>query len=77
MQKEGIKYILVSSIRNFIQGCMIIEKTLFVKGGEMHKLKAKDSKINAAPLCLRNVSKDFLANNMKKLDFMVIFTILV
>ena len=43
----------------------------------MHKFKAKDSKINAAPLCLRNVSKDFLANNMKKLDFMVIFTILV
>ena len=56
---------------------MIIEKTLFVKGGDMHKLKAKDSKINVAPLCLRNVSKDFLANNMKKLDFMVIFTILV
>ena len=32
------------------------------------KLKAKYFEINAAPLCLSNVLKDFLVNNMKKTE---------
>ena len=33
---------------------------------EIYKFKAKDPEINAAPLCLGNVSKKFSASNMKK-----------
>ena len=40
--------------------------TLFVNSVELYKFKAKDSEINAAPLCLGNVSKDFWTDNMKK-----------
>ena len=29
-------------------------------------LKSINSEVNAAPLCLGNVSKDFLVDNMKK-----------
>ena len=39
---------------------------LFVNGVEIHKFKAKDSEINAAPVCLGNVSEDFSADIMKK-----------
>ena len=39
---------------------------LFVNGTEIHKFKAKDSEIMASPLCLRNISKDFSVDNMKK-----------
>ena len=39
---------------------------LFVNGKEIHKLKAKDFKIVATPLCLENVSKDLSVDNMKK-----------
>ena len=39
---------------------------LFVNGVEICKFKAKDSKINAAPICFGNVSKDFSTYNMKK-----------
>ena len=42
---------------------------LFVNGSEIHKLKAKDSEINAIPLCLWNISKDFSVENMKKAGF--------
>ena len=31
------------------------------------KFKAKDSEIVANPLCLRNISKDWTVNNMKKI----------
>ena len=41
---------------------------LFVNGTEIYKLKAKDSEIVAAPLCLGNVLKDWPLDNMKKLD---------
>ena len=41
---------------------------LFVNGKEIHKFKAKDSEIVAAPLCLGNISKDWSADHMKKLD---------
>ena len=38
-------------------------------GIKIYKFKAKDSEINAAPLCLGNVSKDFSADNSKKIGF--------
>ena len=39
---------------------------LFVNGTEIYKLKAKDSEIVASPICLENISKDWLADNMKR-----------
>ena len=39
---------------------------LFVNGTEIHKFKAKDSEIVPTPLCLRNISKGFSVDNMKK-----------
>ena len=36
---------------------------------EIYKFKGKDSAINAALLCLDNVSKTFLVGNMKKTGF--------
>ena len=38
---------------------------LFVNGREIYKFKAKYSEIVASPLCLGNVSKDWLTGNMK------------
>ena len=44
-----------------------VNSHLFVSGVvEIYKFKAKDYAINVAPLCLKNVSKDFLADDMKK-----------
>ena len=42
---------------------------LFVNGTEIHKFKSKDSKIVATSLCLGNISKDWLIDNMKKTSF--------
>ena len=42
---------------------------LFVNGTEIHKFTAKDSEIVPNNLCLRNISKDFSASNMKKTGF--------
>ena len=39
---------------------------LFVNGKEIVKFKAKDSVIVATPFCLRNISKDWSVNDMKK-----------
>ena len=39
---------------------------LFVNGTEIHKFKAKDTKIVASPLYLGNISKYFFVDNMKK-----------
>ena len=50
---------------------------LFVNDTEIYKFKTKDSEIVAAPLCLGNISKDWSVDNMKKLDFTVMFMILV
>ena len=50
---------------------------LFVNGTEIHKFKAKDSETVANPLCLVNISKDWSIDNMKKLDLLVMFMILV
>ena len=43
--------------------------SLFVNGTEIYKLKAKDSKIVAIPLCLGNISKDWTTDNMKRTGF--------
>ena len=50
---------------------------LFVNGTEIHKFKAKDSEIVVSPLCLGNISKGWSVDNMKKLDLMAMFMILV
>ena len=42
---------------------------LFVNDTEIYKFKAKDSEIVATPLCLGNISKDWSADNMKKIGF--------
>ena len=42
---------------------------LFVNGTEIIKFKAKDSGIVASPLCLGNISKDWLIDNMKRTGF--------
>ena len=43
-----------------------VNSYLFVNGTEIYKFKAKDSEIVATPLCLRNISKNWLIDNMKK-----------
>ena len=40
---------------------------LFVNGAEIYKFKAKSSEILAYSLCLGNISKDWLVDNMKKI----------
>ena len=50
---------------------------LFVTGTEIYKFKAKDSEIVASPLCLGNISNDWLIDNMKKQVLMDMFMILV
>ena len=42
---------------------------LFVNGTEICKFKAKESAIVAVPLCLGNISKDWLTEKMKKTGF--------
>ena len=42
---------------------------LFVNGTEIYKVKAQDSEIAAAPLCLGNISKDWSVDNLKKARF--------
>ena len=39
---------------------------LFINGTEIYKFKSKDSEIHAYSLCLRNISKDWSIDNMKK-----------
>ena len=42
---------------------------LFVNGTEIYRFKAKDSEIAATPLCLGDISKDWLIDNMKETGF--------
>ena len=56
---------------------------LFVNDTKITKLKAKDSEIVAAPLCVGNISKDWSVDNMKRTglndhvyDFMMIMMLL-
>ena len=39
---------------------------MFVNGKEIYKFTVKDSKINPYELCLGNISKDWLIDNIKK-----------
>ena len=41
---------------------------LFANGVEIHKFKAKDSKIRPIPSCLGNISKEFSVYYMKRLN---------
>ena len=43
-----------------------VSSYIFVNGVEIYKFKAKDSGVNASPLCLGNVLKGFLADTMNK-----------
>ena len=42
-----------------------VNSYIFVNGVEIYKFKGKYSEINAAPLCLGIVSKDFSTDSMK------------
>ena len=42
---------------------------LLVNGTEIYKFKAKDSEIVASLLCIGNISKDWLIDNMKRTGF--------
>ena len=42
---------------------------LFVNGGKIYKFKAKDSEIVVSPICLGNISIDWLVDNMKRTGF--------
>ena len=45
------------------------KELLFVNSTEIYKFKAKNSEIVASPLCLGNISKDWLMDDMKKTGF--------
>ena len=67
MQKKRIRLVLQSTIKS----CLSLHYNgannyLFANGNEIHKFKAKDSEIVATPLCLRNISKDWPVENLKK-----------
>ena len=42
------------------------KRVLFINATEIYQFKAKDCGIKKRPLCLRKISGDFAANNMKK-----------
>ena len=44
----------------------VVNSYIFVNGVKVYNFKANNSGINASPLYLGNVPKDFSANNMKK-----------
>ena len=48
---------------------------LFVNGKEIVKFKAKDSENVASPLGLGNISKDWLADNIKKTGYVYEFIV--
>ena len=50
---------------------------LFANGTEIYKFEAKDSEIVVVPLYLGNISKDWSADNMKRLELTVTFAILL
>ena len=41
---------------------------LFINATKIYQFKAKDSEITTRKLCLRNISKDFSENNLKKTE---------
>ena len=70
MQRKSIPSILLDVIKS----CLNLQNNgansyLFVNSVEIRKFKARDSEINAIPLYLGNISKDFSVDNMKKTGF--------
>ena len=65
------RLILLLHKRNFVLSLNYIEENsyLFVNGTEIYKFKAKDSQILVDSICLRNISKDWSVDNMKKTGF--------
>ena len=68
---SGEKMYLINFTKVNTEFCLSLhynadDSYLFVNGTETHKFKAKDSMIVPNNLCLRYVSKDFSASNMKK-----------
>ena len=62
----------MNDTQNFVWACIIMEQIvicLFVNGKEIHKFKSKDSEIVATSLSLRNISKDWSVDNMKRTGF--------
>ena len=47
-----------------------VNSYIFLKDVKIYKFKAKDSEINAAPICLGNVLKDFSVDTIKKIGYM-------
>ena len=68
MQKKCIQLILQKKIKSSVLSLHYngANSYLFVNGTEIYKFKAKDSEIAASPLCLGNISKDWLVDNMKR-----------
>ena len=78
---QGLEHTLIAKKMYFInftvtkkQFCLSLHYNransyLFVNGTEIYKFKAKGSEIVARPLCLGNISKDWLADNMRRTDF--------
>ena len=61
----------INFTENYTKSCLSLHcnranSYLFVNGTEIIKFKAKHCDINAIPLCLGNVSKDFSADNANK-----------
>ena len=66
----------INLTNNFVWACIIIEQavigteftvgTVIVNGTETITFKGKDYELVATPLCLGNISKHFLVDNMKK-----------
>lgn len=48
---------------------------LFINSVEIHRFKAKYSEFNADPICLGNVAKYFLVDNMEKTRLIFDFSI--
>ena len=47
-----------------------VNSVIFLNGVEIYKLKANNSEINEASICLGNFAKDFSVDNMNRLDDM-------
>ena len=64
IEKKEYTVIFSEQQKNFFQSLHYngMNSYLFVNGVKIYKLKAKDSEMNAAPLFLSNVSKDFSAD---------------
>ena len=80
MQKKCIQLTLLKQIQNFVLSLHYngANSYLFVNGTVTINSNQKDSKTLATPLCLRNISKYFSVDNMKKKqDYMDMLKILV